>query len=251
NHGKPVDKVLIRKDGVEGSLKMIAAKARERKIVVQEVDRARLETLSEGANHQGVVALCPPQEYAEVGDMLKLAAERNEPPFIIILDGVTDPHNLGAIIRTADASGAHGVIIPKRRAAGITPVVVKASAGAVSHVLVARVANLAAAIEDLKKHGLWIAAADFGAGAMYDQDLKGALAVVIGSEGEGVSRLVREKCDFGLGVPMRGKLDSLNASVAAGVIMYEAVRQRFNKHSGGVAQGAVQNLPRDMSRNEA
>ena len=225
NHGKPVDKLLIRKDG-EGSLRMIAAKARERKIVVQEVDRARLEMLAGGANHQGVVALCPPQEYAEVDDMLALALERGEKPLIIILDGVTDPHNLGAIIRTADACGAHGVVIPKRRAAGITPVVTKASAGAVAHVLVARVPNLAAVIDDLKKQGLWIAAADFGAQLMYGQDMKGALAVVIGSEGEGVSRLLRQKCDFGLGVPMLGKLDSLNASVAAGVIMYEAVRQR-------------------------
>ncbi|MCL2852686.1 MAG: 23S rRNA (guanosine(2251)-2'-O)-methyltransferase RlmB [Defluviitaleaceae bacterium] len=226
NHGKPVDKVLLRKDGVEGSLKMIAAKARERRIVVQEVDRARLELLAGGANHQGVVALCPPQEYAEVEDMFALADERGEAPFVIVLDGVTDPHNLGAIIRTADASGAHGVIIPKRRAAGITPIVTKASAGAVAHVLVARVPNLVTVIEDLKKRGLWIAAADFGAKAMYTRDLKGALAIVIGSEGEGVSRLVRQKCDFGVGVPMRGKLDSLNASVAAGVLMYEAVRQR-------------------------
>ena len=226
NHGKPIDKVLLRKDGLEGSLRMIAAKARERRIVVQEVDRARLEMLAGGANHQGVVAMCPPREYAEVDDMLALAHERGETPFIIVLDGVTDPYNLGAIIRTADAGGAHGVIIPKRRAAGITPVVTKASAGAVAHVLVARVANLTTVISDLKKLGLWIAAADFGAQTMYTQDLTGPLAIVIGSEGEGVSRLVRQHCDFGVGVPMLGKLDSLNASVAAGVIMYEAVRQR-------------------------
>ena len=228
NHGKPVDKVLLRKDGVEGSLKMIAAKARERKIVVQEVDRARLEMLAGGSNHQGVVALCPPQEYAEVEDMLALAKERGEAPFLIVLDGVTDPHNLGAIIRTADASGAHGVIIPKRRAAGITPVVTKASAGAVSHVLVARVPNLVATVDDLKKRGVWIAAADFGDKTMYSHDLTGALAIVIGSEGEGVSKLVKQHCDFGIGIPMQGKLDSLNASVAAGILMYEAVRQRVS-----------------------
>ena len=231
NHGKPVDKLLIRKDG-EGSLKMIAAKARERKIVVQEVDRVKLETLAGGANHQGVIALCPPQEYAEIADMLALAKERGETPLIIVLDGVTDPHNLGAIIRTADACGAHGVIIPKRRAAGITPVVVKASAGAVAHVLVARVPNLVAAIAELKKGGLWIAAADVGSRLMYASDMSGALAVVIGSEGDGVSRLVRQHCDFSAGVPMLGKLDSLNASVAAGVVLYEAVRQRTGQSAG-------------------
>jgi len=230
NHGKPVDKVFLRKDGVEGSLKMIAAKARERKIVVQEVDRAKLEMLADGANHQGVIALCPPQEYAEIEDILQLAADRGEPPFIIVLDGVTDPHNLGAIIRTADASGAHGVIIPKRRAAGITPIVSKASAGAVAHVLVSRVSNLVAAITDLKKQGVWIAAADFGAKPMYTNDLSGALAIVIGSEGEGVSRLVKDNCDFGVSIPMHGKLDSLNASVAAGVLMYEVVRQRSGRN---------------------
>ncbi|MCL2674160.1 MAG: 23S rRNA (guanosine(2251)-2'-O)-methyltransferase RlmB [Defluviitaleaceae bacterium] len=230
NHGKPVDKIFLRKDGVEGSLKMIAAKARERKIVVQEVDRAKLEMLADGANHQGVIALCPPQEYAEIEDILQLAADRGEPPFIIVLDGVTDPHNLGAIIRTADASGAHGVIIPKRRAAGITPIVSKASAGAVAHVLVSRVSNLVAAITDLKKQGVWIAAADFGAKPMYTNDLSGALAIVIGSEGEGVSRLVKDNCDFGVSIPMHGKLDSLNASVAAGVLMYEVVRQRSGRN---------------------
>jgi len=233
NHGKPIDKIFLRKDGVEGSLRLIAAKARERKIVVQEVDRAKLEMLADGANHQGVIALCPPQEYAEIEDILKLAEERGEPPFIIILDGVTDPHNLGAIIRTADASGAHGVIIPKRRAAGITPIVSKASAGAVAHVLVARVSNLVAAISDLKKRGVWVAAASSsGAKPMYTNDLTGALAIVVGSEGEGVSRLVKDNCDFGVSVPMHGKLDSLNASVAAGILMYEVVRQRSSRSRG-------------------
>lgn len=225
-HGKPVDKILLKKDGLEGSLRMIAAKARERKIVVLEVDKARLELLAEGANHQGVIALCPPKEYAQIEDILNLAHQRGEAPFVVVLDGVTDPYNLGAVIRTAEASGAHGVIIPKRRAAGITPVAVKASAGAASHVLVARVSNITTTIADLKKQGLWIAAANYGASPMYNQDLTGPLAIVVGSEGEGVSRLVRENCDFTLSIPMLGVITSLNASVAAGIIMYEVVRQR-------------------------
>ncbi|MCL2352047.1 MAG: 23S rRNA (guanosine(2251)-2'-O)-methyltransferase RlmB [Firmicutes bacterium] len=232
NHGLPVDKLLIRKDdgapsgAASGTLRVIAAKARERGVVVAEVSKAKLDELSGGGNHQGVIALCPAKEYVEPEDILAAARERGEDPFVAVLDGITDPHNLGAIIRSAEAAGAHGIILPKRRAAGLTDVVVRTSAGAIEHMPVSKVTNLVAALEWLKKNGLWIACADVNGRPMYEADLSGPLAIVIGSEGEGAGRLVRERSDFSVRIPMLGKIASLNASVAAGVLFYEAVRQR-------------------------
>jgi 23S rRNA (guanosine2251-2'-O)-methyltransferase len=205
---------------------LIAAKAREAGVVVQEVERVRLDAMSESGNHQGVIAVCPAKAYVEVGDMLSLAAERNEAPFMIILDGITDPHNMGAIIRTAEAGGAHGVIIPKRRAVGLTGVVAKTSAGAITHMLVARVTNIARTLEELKAAGLWVVCADTSGDDLYKMDLSGPLAIVIGAEGTGVSRLAMEKADFKARIPMKGHIASLNASVAAGILIYEAVRAR-------------------------
>ena len=193
---------------------------------MQEVAKEKLDALSEGGNHQGVVAFVSAHDYATVEDILKKAADKGEPPFVIICDKITDPHNLGAIIRTANCVGAHGVIIPKRGGANVNSVVVKTSAGAAMYTPVAKVTNIAATLDELKKAGLWIAAADMDGEEMYKVDLKGALGIVIGSEGEGISRLVREKCDFIASIPMAGDINSLNASVAAGVLMYEALRQR-------------------------
>ena len=226
NTDKPIDKIFFKKGEVEGTLKVIAAKAREKGIVIQEVDKAKLELIADTFKHQGVAALCPAHEYAEVSDILQRAADKGEPPFILILDGVTDPHNLGAIIRTAEVAGVHGVIIPKRRAVGLTTVVSKASAGALAHMPIARVANLTRVIDELKAAGLWVACADIGGTSLYEADLTGALALVIGSEGSGVGRLVREQCDFRVTIPMFGQISSLNASVAAGILLYEAVRKR-------------------------
>ncbi len=226
NNGRAIDKIFLKKGEIEGSLKVIAAKAAEKGIIVNEIDKAALERMSLSNNCQGVIAVCPAYEYCDIDDILANAKEKNEDPFVIILDEITDPHNLGAVIRTADACGANGVIIPKRRAVGLTAAAVKASAGAAEYVPVARVGNIASAIENLKKAGLWIACADMNGEDYFKADLKGPLAVVIGSEGKGVSRLVKEKCDFSLRVPMYGKISSLNASVAAAVIMYEAIKQR-------------------------
>jgi len=230
NHEKPIDRILLRRDGgksVEGTLRLIAAKARERKLVVQEVERAKLDALSETGHHQGVIALCPAVPYATIEDILAVARERNEPPFIIVLDGVTDPHNLGAVLRSADAGGVHGVIIPKRRAVGLTGTVAKTSAGALTHVAVARVGNITRTLEDLKKLGLWIACADMEGTSLFEADLSGPIAIVLGAEGEGVSRLVAENTDFAVSIPMLGKIGSLNVSVAAGVLIYEVVRRRL------------------------
>ena len=226
SRGRTLDKILIKKGEVEGTLKVIAAKARERGIMVQEVNRLKLDAMSQSSSHQGVIALCAAHDYAEVSDMLERAKERGEDPLILILDGITDPHNLGAIIRTADAAGAHGVIIPKNRAAGLTGIVSKAAAGALEHVLVAKVVNITRVIEELKKEGLWIAAADMRGKDMYGASLDGPLAIVIGGEGGGSGRLVKEKCDFLVKIPMLGKISSLNASVAAGIVLYETVRRR-------------------------
>ena len=229
NHEKPIDRILLRKDGdkpIEGTLRMIAAKARERRLVVQEVDRAKLDALSETGHHQGVVALCPAVPYFSVEEILQIARDRNEPPFIIVLDGVTDPHNLGAVLRSADAGGVHGVIIPKRRAVGLTGTVAKTSAGALSHVAVARVGNITRTLEELKKQGLWIACASMEGESIFTADLAGPIAIVLGAEGEGVSRLVAENSDFTVTIPMLGKIGSLNVSVAAGVLIYEVVRRR-------------------------
>ncbi len=226
NHNKTIDKIFVKKGEVEGTLKVIVAKALEKGIVVQEVDKLRMEQMKRTNNPQGVIALCPAHEYCEVEDILENAKKRGEDPFVIILDEITDPHNLGAIIRTADAAGTHGVIIPKRRAVSLTAIVSKTSAGALEYIPVARVNNISKEIEKLKKQGLWIASADMKGTECFKADLKGAIGIVIGNEGDGVSRLVKESCDYSVKIPMYGKIESLNASVAAGLLMYEVVRQR-------------------------
>lgn len=226
--GRPIDKILIKKGKYEGSMVPLIKKAKEMGIIIQETDRAKLDALTEGENHQGVIAYVSAHSYVSVDDILKKAEDKGEAPFVIICDKITDPHNLGAIIRTANCVGAHGVIIPKRSSAGINSTVAKTSAGAVEYTGVAKVTNIADTIDKLKKKGLWIAAADMDGESMYKTDLKGALGIVVGSEGSGVSRLVKEKCDFIISIPMYGEINSLNASVAAGVVMYEAVRQRNN-----------------------
>jgi len=232
NHEKPVDRILVRCDRgkqVEGTLRMIVAKARERKIVVQEVERAKLDETSETGHHQGVIALCPAVPYVEIADILAIARERGQAPFVIVLDGVTDPHNLGAVMRTAESSGAHGIIIPKRRAVGLTGTVAKTSAGAINHIAVARVNNITRALEELKTAGLWIACADMDGASLFETDLSGPIALVLGAEGEGISRLVSENSDFAVSIPMLGKIGSLNVSVAAGVLAYAVVRARLSK----------------------
>ena len=227
--GRDIEKIIVQKDNVEGTIRRIAGMARERGIVVQEAARQKLDEMSQTKNHQGVIAIVSEHEYAEVDDILRSAAEKGEKPFIIILDNITDPHNLGAVIRTAECAGAHGVIIPKRRSVGLTAVVGKTSAGALEYMPVARVTNIARTIEELKKQGVWVACADMDGEDYYDASLDGAIALVIGSEGEGVSRLVKEKCDFTVSIPMYGKISSLNASVAGALLMYEVVRQRNYK----------------------
>lgn len=226
NHNKTIDKIFVKKGEIEGTLKIIVAKALERGIIVQEVDKLRMEQMKKTNNPQGIIAFCPAHEYCQVEDILENAKKRGEDPFIIILDEITDPHNLGAIIRTADAVGAHGVIIPKRRSASLTAIVSKTSAGALEYVPVARVNNISKEIEKLKKQGLWIACADMKGTECFKADLKGAIGIVIGNEGDGVSRLVKESCDYSVKIPMYGNIESLNASVAAGLLMYEVVRQR-------------------------
>ncbi|WP_058486085.1 23S rRNA (guanosine(2251)-2'-O)-methyltransferase RlmB [Defluviitalea phaphyphila] len=223
---REIDKILIQQGRIEGSIKKIIGEAKNKKIVIKTVAKAKLDELSQTKKHQGVIAYISPYKYVEVEDILQNARQKGEKPFIIILDGITDPHNLGAIIRTANISGAHGVIIPKRRAVGISAVVAKSSAGAVEYTPIAKVSNIARTIEALKKQGIWIACADMDGTEMYNTDLKGAIALVIGSEGEGVSRIVKEKCDYIVKIPMYGQITSLNASVAAGILMYEIVRQK-------------------------
>ncbi len=224
--GREIDKILIKKGKYEGSIVPIVKKAKENGIIIQEVEKQKLDAISEGGNHQGVIAYVSAHEYASLEDIFSLAESKNEPPFIILCDKITDPHNLGAIIRTANCVGAHGIIIPKRNSAGINSIVAKTSAGAVEYTPVTKVTNLASTIEELKKRGVWVGAADMDGEDMYRTDLKGPLCIVVGSEGSGVSRLVREKCDFVISIPMKGDINSLNASVAAGVVMYEALRQR-------------------------
>lgn len=224
--GREIDTVYIAEGDMGGSLGLIAGKARDGGIVVKNVNRRKLDAMCGGANHQGVAARAAAHEYAQIEDMLALAKSKGEAPFVIICDEIEDPHNLGAIIRSADACGAHGVIIPKRRGVGLTYAVSKVSAGAVEYVPVARVPNLVAAIEDLKSKGFWIYGADID-GTPWDKvDYSGSVALVIGSEGKGISRLVKEKCDFVVSLPMRGKINSLNASVAAGILMYEVIKHR-------------------------
>lgn len=225
--GKTIDKLYVQ-DGVkDGSIQSIIREAKKQDTIVNFVSRERLNQMSEEGHHQGVIAHAAAYEYAEVEDILKAAEEKGEPPFIFLLDGIEDPHNLGAIIRTANLAGAHGVIIPKRRASGLTAVVAKTSAGALNYTPVAKVTNLAATIEELKEKGLWFVCADMNGELMYRLNLKGPVGLVIGGEGDGVGRLVREKCDMVASIPMKGNIDSLNASVAAGVLAYEIVRQRL------------------------
>ncbi|MDR0405635.1 MAG: 23S rRNA (guanosine(2251)-2'-O)-methyltransferase RlmB [Clostridiales bacterium] len=224
--GREIDKILIA-GGAEGSIAKIKALARERGIPLLEVDRAKLNGMSETGAHQGVIAMAAARGYVSPDDILKRAEERGEPPFIIVLDEITDPHNLGSVLRTANAAGAHGVIIPKRRSAGLTEVAAKTSAGAVEYTPVARVSNLADTIDRLKKKNVWFYGASQNAEVCYTKaDYRGAVGIVVGSEGGGMGRLIAEKCDFLVAIPMAGEINSLNASVAAGILMYEAVRQR-------------------------
>jgi len=225
--GRTINKILIARGGREGSINQIIALAREKGIIVQEVDRSRLDNMSETRAHQGVIAFVAAKEYVDVDDILAAAEAKNEPPFIVILDEITDANNFGSILRTADAAGVHGVIIPKRRAVGLTAAVSKSSAGAVEYVPVARVTNISQTIDYLKKKYIWVVGTDVTADKpYYMSDLKGPIALVIGSEGEGMSRLVREKCDFTVSIPMKGRISSLNASVAAAIVMYEIMKQR-------------------------
>lgn len=227
--GKPVDKLYVLDGCQDGPVRTIVREARKHDTIIQFVEKERLAQLSETGRHQGVIAYAAAYEYSEVSDMLELARERGEDPFIILLDNIEDPHNLGAIIRTANLAGAHGVIIPKRRAVGLTATVAKTSAGALNYTPVAKVTNLKKTMEELKKEGLWFVCADMGGEAMYDLNLTGPIGLVIGNEGEGVSRLVKETCDFVASIHMKGDIDSLNASVATGVLAYEIVRQRLKK----------------------
>ena len=226
--GKTIDKLFVQDGCKDGPILSITREARKHDTLIKYVPRERLDQLSETGKHQGVIAYAAAYEYAEVEDILKNARDKGEEPFIFLLDNIEDPHNLGAIIRTANLAGAHGVIIPKRRAVGLTATVAKTSAGALNYTPVAKVTNLAATIDELKKEGLWFVCADTGGESMYRLNLKGPIGLVIGNEGEGVSRLVKEKCDYIASIPMKGDIDSLNASVAAGVLAYEIVRQRLN-----------------------
>ena len=220
--GRTIEKILIAKGSQEGSIRQLIAMAREKGLVIVEVDREKLDYMSETKSHQGVIAITSPYKY--------YAKEKGEKPFVIILDEIYDPHNLGAIIRTAEATGAHGIIIPKRRAVGLTPTVAKASAGAIEYVKVAKVTNISQTINKLKENGLWIVGADMdGDKSYFESDFTDAIALVIGSEGEGISRLVKDRCDYLVNMPMKGKVSSLNASVAGAVLMYEVVRQRITK----------------------
>ena len=227
--GKTIDKLFVLENCQDGPIKSILREAKKQDTIVQWTKKERLDQMSQTHNHQGVIAYAAAYEYAEVSDILQAARDKGEAPFIFILDGIEDPHNLGAIIRTANLCGAHGVIIPKRRAVGLTSTVAKTSAGALNYTPVAKVTNLSATMEELKNEGLWFACADMGGDCMYDCNLTGPIGLVIGNEGEGVSRLVKEHCDIITSIPMSGDIDSLNASVAAGVLAYEIVRQRRMK----------------------
>ena len=224
--GKPIDKLYVLDGCQDGPVMTIKRAAKKRDCFVKFVDRERLDQLSETGHHQGVIAMAAAYEYAELEDLFAAAEKKGEDPFFILLDNIEDPHNLGAIIRTANLAGAHGVIIPKNRAAGLTAAAARTSAGAVNYTPVVRVTNLARTMDELKKRGLWMVCADMGGTRMYDLNLKGPIGLVIGSEGEGVGRLVKENCDMTAAIPMKGDIDSLNASVAAGVLSYEIVRQR-------------------------
>ena len=223
--GKTVDKLFILDGCQDGPINSIKREAKKAGSLVKFVNKERLDQLSETGKHQGVIAYIAAYDYAELSDIMEEARAKNEKPFLFLLDGIEDPHNLGAIIRTAHQAGAHGVVIPKNRAVGLTATVARTSAGALNYIKVAKVTNLSQTIEELKKEGMWFVCADMNGTTMYDIDLKGSIGLVIGAEGEGVSRLVREKCDYLASIPMKGKIDSLNASVAAGILAYEIVRQ--------------------------
>lgn len=225
--GKTIDRLFVLKGCQDGPVRTIIREAKKHDTILDYVEKERLDQLSETKKHQGVIAFAAAYEYAQVEDILKAAEDKQEDPFLILLDNIEDPHNLGAIIRTANLAGAHGVIIPKRRAAGLTATVAKASAGALNYTPVAKVTNISQTIKDLKARGIWFVCADMDGETMYRLDLKGPIGLVIGSEGEGVSRLVKENCDFTASIPMAGEIDSLNASVATGVLAYEIVRQRI------------------------
>lgn len=226
--GKPIDKIFVLDGCQDGPISTIKREAKKADVMIKYVAKERLDQLSETGKHQGVIAYAAAYEYASVEDILKNAKQKGEDPFVILLDGIEDPHNLGAIIRTANQAGAHGVIIPKNRAVGLTATVAKASAGALNYTPVAKVTNISKTIEELKKEGLWFACADMDGEVMYKLNLKGSIGLVIGNEGDGVSRLVKEKCDYVASIPMKGDIDSLNASVSAGILAYEIVRQRMN-----------------------
>ena len=228
--GKTIDRLFVLDGCQDGPVRTIVKEAKKRDTIINFVARERLDQMSGTGKHQGVVAYMAAYEYAQVEDMLALAESQGEPPFLILLDEIEDPHNLGAIIRTANLAGAHGVIIPKRRAAGLTATVAKTSAGALNYTPVAKVTNLTAVMEELKEKGLWFVCADMGGESMYRLNLTGPIGLVIGNEGRGVSRLVREHCDMTAAIPMKGEIDSLNASVATGVLAYEIVRQRLNRN---------------------
>lgn len=227
--GKTIDKLYLQDGLRDGVISSILRDAKKRDVIINFVSKDKLDMMSTDKKHQGVMAICSAYEYADIEDIFAKAEEKGEAPFIFILDEIEDPHNLGAIIRTANLCGAHGVIIPKRRAAGLTSTVVKASAGAINYTPVAKVTNITKTIEELKERGLWFACADMGGTTMYDCNLTGPIGLVIGNEGNGVSRLVKESCDYIVSIPMKGDIDSLNASVAAGVLAYEVVRQRLGK----------------------
>lgn len=226
--GKTIDKIFILDGCMDGPISTIKREAKKADVIIKYVDKERLDGMSKTGHHQGVIAFCAAYEYAELSDIMNAAKEKNEDPFVIFLDNIEDPHNLGAIIRTANLAGAHGVVIPKNRAVGLTATVARCSAGALNYTPVAKVTNMAQTIEKLKKEGMWFACADMDGQIMYKQNLTGPIGIVIGNEGDGVQRLVKEKCDYVCTIPMKGNIDSLNASVAAGVLMYEVVRQRMN-----------------------
>ena len=227
--GKPIDKLYVLDGCPDGPVRTIIREAKKGDTIINYVKKERLDQLSETGHHQGVIAMAASYEYATVEDILEKAREKGEAPFIFVLDNIEDPHNLGAMIRTANLAGAHGVIIPKRRAVGLTPTVARTSAGAINYTPVAKVTNLKQTMEQLKKEGMWFVCADMDGTPYYQMDLKGPMGLVIGNEGEGVSRLIKETCDFVASIPMKGDIDSLNASVAAGVLAYEIARQRLAK----------------------
>ena len=230
--GKDVNKIFVTRGEKHGSINKILGIAKERKIIVVEKDKKQMDEMAQEENYQGVIAIVPPFEYVEISDILEVAKERNEDPFVIVLDGIEDPHNLGSIIRTAETAGVHGVIIPKRRAVSVNSTVNKASAGAVEHMKIARVTNISDAIEELKKAGLWVCGTAVDTNKYYyNQDLTRALAIVIGNEGKGIGEKVKKNCDFLVKIPMKGKVQSLNASVSTGIVVYEAVKQRIRKEN--------------------